>query len=137
MCSLSCLSHNGGIYMTKYNEHDDVFTLTADDDAATVNLGGSWRMPTYDEIRDFFSGCKFVHIYLDEYQQLGYFIIGPNGNYIFLPDGEYWTSTLQNTHGEAWAFLPEHGGDYVVSEYLDYDKTTDRYNGLYIRPVCE
>lgn len=43
---------NGGISaknLTKYNSTDGLRTLEASDDAATVNMGSGWRMPTYDE----------------------------------------------------------------------------------------
>ena len=35
--------------MTKYNSDDGKVTLEAVDDAATVNMGAGWRMPTNDE----------------------------------------------------------------------------------------
>ena len=35
--------------MTKYNSTDGKTTLDAEDDAATANWGGDWRMPTEDE----------------------------------------------------------------------------------------
>ena len=37
--------------MTKYNATDGLTTLEAVDDAAVVNWGGSWRMPTTDEFQ--------------------------------------------------------------------------------------
>lgn len=52
-------------------------------DAATVNLGDSWRMPTREEMQELVANCtwewvKYNNIY-------GYKIVGKNGNSIFLP----------------------------------------------------
>lgn len=56
-------------------------------DAATVNLGEDWRMPTKDEINELINKCKW------EWTQIaninGYRVTGPNGNSIFLPAAGY------------------------------------------------
>lgn len=38
--------------MTKYNSRDKLTTLELEDDAAHVNMGGLWRMPTVDEAEE-------------------------------------------------------------------------------------
>ena len=38
--------------MTKYNKEDGLTVLESIDDAATVNWGNQWRMPTADEIME-------------------------------------------------------------------------------------
>lgn len=52
-------------------------------DAATVNLGSDWRMPTESEMRELVDKCTW------EWTQIsginGYKVSGPNGNSIFLP----------------------------------------------------
>lgn len=59
-------------------------------DAATVNLGSDWRMPTYTEINELKTNCNW------EWSQIngknGYVVTGPNGNSIFLPAAGYNTS---------------------------------------------
>ena len=48
-------SNNGGhtaADMTKYNRTDGKTVLEASDDAATANMGGSWRMPTEAEFNE-------------------------------------------------------------------------------------
>lgn len=42
-------SNEDGSVMTKYNETDGKTVLDPEDDAATVNMGSSWRMPTKDD----------------------------------------------------------------------------------------
>ncbi|MDO4818942.1 MAG: hypothetical protein Q3994_01020 [Prevotella sp.] len=43
--------------MTKYNSSDNKHRLTSDDDVASQELGGSWRMPTAEEFDKLISGC--------------------------------------------------------------------------------
>lgn len=52
---------NGATY-TKYNNIDGKSTLDSVDDAATVNLGGKWHMPTDVQIYELFnsSNCTSV-----------------------------------------------------------------------------
>ena len=49
---------------TKYNATDGLTTLEPEDDAAHVNMGGDWRMPTYD---DFIELLENTDIYLYDY----------------------------------------------------------------------
>ncbi|MCH5241803.1 MAG: hypothetical protein J1F67_05195 [Muribaculaceae bacterium] len=42
---------------TKYNSTDGLRTLQPEDDAARVNMGSSWRMPTFDEILELYNAC--------------------------------------------------------------------------------
>ena len=44
-------SNDDGSVMTKYNSTDGKTVLDASDDAATVNMGSNWRMPTDAEFR--------------------------------------------------------------------------------------
>ncbi|MCQ2346331.1 MAG: fibronectin type III domain-containing protein [Paludibacteraceae bacterium] len=43
--------------ITKYNSADNKNRLTSDDDVATHELGGSWRMPTAKEFDKLVAGC--------------------------------------------------------------------------------
>ena len=38
--------------MTKYNDTDGLTTLESSDDPAQVLMGGGWRLPTYDEMKE-------------------------------------------------------------------------------------
>lgn len=92
---------------TKYTWDDNVVILEPADDAATVNWGGNWRMPTQDELAELKSNCNWLWTTQDNIN--GWRVKGPNGNSIFLPaagsiyDGHlayvgeigcYWTSSL-------------------------------------------
>ncbi len=108
---------------TKYTIASGLTTLTADDDAATANLGSEWRMPTYSEQKELIDKCTWEKITLHGRQ--GYYIVGPNGKSIFLPSYSYWSSTLAPGYNDLCA-------------YEMYGKQTgvyERYYGCFIRPV--
>ncbi len=52
--------------MTKYNydpefgKVDDIYSLSPDDDAAIVHLGGKWRMPTHEECSELVKKCYWM-----------------------------------------------------------------------------
>lgn len=46
---------------SKYNASDSKTVLDPEDDAAHVNMGGNWRMPTFDEYKEL---CLNTDIYL-------------------------------------------------------------------------
>lgn len=77
-------------HMTKYYETDCKTVLDPEDDAATVNLGGDWRMPTeaeFEELMD--SGnCTWQWTTLNGVQ--GCKVTSKkNGNSIFLPAAKF------------------------------------------------
>ena len=63
-------------------------------DAARVNLGSDWRMPTEGEMKELINNCNW------EWSQVngvnGYKVMGKNGNSIFLPASGEYRSTLSN-----------------------------------------
>lgn len=97
--------------MTKYNTTDGKTILDLDDDAAYVNWGDKWRMPSKEEVDELTQQCNWI--WTTHNNVNGYKVTGPNGNSIFLPaagykgagptypageDGLYWTSTLEKGH---------------------------------------
>ena len=54
-------------------------------DAAHVNLGNGWRMPSNTELQELIKNCEWE--WVKSGNTLGYKITGKNGNYIFLPAG--------------------------------------------------
>lgn len=57
--------------------------LTKEYDAASVNLGGKWRMPTEKEMNELITKCKWFPRSFKDVN--GFIVQGPNGNTIFLP----------------------------------------------------
>ena len=97
--------------LTKYNTTDGKTVLDLDDDAAYVNWGGNWRMPSKEEVNELTQQCSWI--WTTHNNVYGYKVTGPNGNSIFLPaagykgagptytageDGLYWTITLEKGH---------------------------------------
>jgi len=113
-----------------YNGFTDNKTqLDPEDDAAYVNLGSDWCMPTYANIQELLDNCTTEWTTINSVN--GWRFTGPNGNSIFLPAagcinadvpsavgmwGYYWSSTFSlNDENEdyAWMLLsfPNSGAD--------------------------
>ena len=130
--------------LTKYNSSDGKLILDAEDDAAIVNWGGKWRMPTTEEQQELLNNCTW-----DWTTQNGVYgckVIGPNGNSIFLPaagymdegtldfaglGGAYWSSSFDTSNSNNAYYVY-----FFTSDDLDYDRDL-RYYGITVRPVCE
>ena len=134
-CNNSHYGYNG---FTDYKT-----TLELSDDAAHVNWGGAWRMPTkaeQDELREL---CTWT--WTTQNGVNGYTVTGSNGNSIFLPAagyrydsslylagsyGNYWSSSLYTDDPSgAW------GVDFYSSGVGRYGNL--RNYGFSVRPVCQ
>ena len=119
--------------------------LTLERDAAHVNLGGNWRMPTKAECQELIDNCDAS--WTENYNGTGVagriFTSRVNGNSVFFPAaglceysfvydvgsyGDYW-STSWSSSSDAW-------GLYFYSGY-QYLDVYDRYAGYSVRGVCE
>ena len=127
--------------LSKYNESDGKRTLEADDDAATVNLGRPWRIPTSKEVKELIDKCTRKWTTVNGIN--GYRVIGPNGNHIFLPaaggskgDGCNWPSgeygVYMSSHTNIWSTCISL--QFSPKEYICYDYCL-RFQGISIRPV--
>lgn len=123
--------------LTKYNTKsyygtvDNKTVLELEDDAAYVNMGKEWRMPTYDELDELRRKCTWI--WISQNGVCGYEVTGPNGNSIFLPSscdgsrhsdgacgmGEYWTSSLTEES-------PTYARNFIINEY-HYGFDTEYY----------
>ena len=116
--------------------------LTSVYDAASVNWGGTWRMPTFGEIKELNEKCSWRWTTMKGVS--GYKVTGLNGNSIFLPaagnliDGShngagsyahYWSTTPYGDSSEAYYLY-----FYSNSHYSTYSY---RYYGFTVRPVSE
>ena len=134
-----CNDSNGKSW-SKYNSGD--VKLESTDDAATVNLGGSWRMPTHDEWKDLNTKCKWDWISQNGIN--GYKVSASNGNWIFLPAAGYRSGTSSydvGSYGNCWSSQVYSGGVYYAwrvgfySGYRSPDNYDYRYRGFSVRPV--
>ena len=90
--------------LTKYNtaSHygivDNKTQLELSDDAAHVNLGGDWRMPTDAEWAELREQCTWM--WTTQNGVNGYTVTGPNGKSIFLPAAGYRSGNSLREVGE-------------------------------------
>lgn len=119
---------------------DGKTTLDPEDDAAAVNWGGTWRMPTHNDWVELRDNCTWTLVTgYNGTDKNGYEVKSKtNGNSIFLPatvgdNGNYW----QNAQP---AYMPEsaHFTLFLTTKTLiNVDQIKLRYVGLSVRPVCE
>lgn len=98
-------------------------------DAATANWGSKWRMPTRKEFDELINECTWN--YTTHNGKHCYKVTGPNGNSIFLPSMEYWSSSN---------IYDSNSINSDLSDYFSGKKiyaTADRYLGKFVRPVCD
>lgn len=118
-------------------------------DAATVNMGAPWQMPSETQQIELRQYCSRQIIYQDDIIT-GELVTGPNGNSIFVPianfyrdklvdsrAGHYWSSSLSssdNCHAVVLGFSPS---------YYDIQRGRDLYfyygplfEGRSVRAVC-
>ena len=112
--------------------------LTAAYDAATVNWGDEWRIPTLDEIQELLDRCTWS--WTTQKGIYGRKIIGPNGNSIFLPAAGYHIgSSIESvgSYGGYWSATPNN--DPVNAYYLNLKSGKSlvgrSIGGLTVRPV--
>ncbi len=127
-----------------YNGFTDGKTvLDPEDDAAHVNLGGKWRMPTDDEWTELRENCTWS--WTTQNGVDGYLVTGPNGNSIFFPaagnrnntnlddagsNGNYWSSSLNTGFPSCAMGVGFRFGSVLRNLY-------DRSLGQSVRPVTE
>ena len=139
--------------LTKYNTNkhagtvDNKTQLELTDDAAYMNWGGSWRMPTDAEWTELREQCTWTWITLNRIN--GYSVTSKlNGNSIFLPAagyrgdgslnyagsyGYYWSSSLGgSSRYEPW--LVYFDSSSVIRK--DHNYPYYRSGGQSVRPVC-
>ncbi len=129
--------------MTKYCAVDNKTILDQEDDAAYVNWGRDWRMPTNEEQKELIDNCKWTWTALNGVN--GYMVTSKiNGNSIFLPAAGYILSEkLRNagTNGYCWSSsLRTSNSSYASS--LSYSTTVGysynyRYYGNSVRAVYD
>ncbi len=116
-------------------------------DAARANWGGTWRLPTVDEIKELTDMCEWKRTTYGGTK--GYKVIGPNGNSIFLPAagvrfnfrlrfagkmGCYWSATPKKNNADKAYYLYFGCSFFFSGRGSD---STDRGDGQSVRPVSE
>ncbi|MBR5634572.1 MAG: pilus assembly protein N-terminal domain-containing protein, partial [Prevotella sp.] len=126
----------------KYNLSGGLTELALEDDAAYVNWGSNWRMPSLEQIQELIDNCNWEWTTLNG-------VYGrkatskKNGNSIFLPGagyrfdaslgdagswGYYWSRTLYTSDANSAYYLDFGSGSVYWNYYY-------RYRGRSVRPV--
>ena len=131
---------------SSFGDVDNKARLDFEDDAARVNWGGSWRIPTIEEWRELHNNCTWVWTKENGWGGWGgYWVTSNKEGYtdksIFIPttgyhneegswwgSGHYWSATLLNSNNG--------NGVCVWSSKIEW-KSYSRCYGLAIRPVCD
>ena len=134
-CSNSDYGANGFV--------DNKWSLDLEDDAAYVNWGPSWRMPSQAHMNELRVSCTWE--WTTQNGVNGYLVTGPNGASLFLPAagwrdssllkgtgkyGQYWSSTLNVGGPNCHAFLLGYDSSSWYDVYISY-----RDRGCTVRPI--
>ena len=136
--------------MTKYctNEKDGTVDnkteLEPTDDAAVVNWGSNWRIPSREQIKELSDKCEWKKITLPGRKKV-FRVTGPNGNVLILPcGGKFLGRGLIDIVGEASALY----WSRTLNTYIDNSSaecitngnvnlTSQRSLGLLVRAIYE
>ena len=80
------------------------------DDAAHVRMGGKWRMPTYDELKELFNNTTWELETINEVQGM-MFISNINNKRLFVPFAGYWYNgnfSAAGSYANVWSSQVHH-----------------------------
>lgn len=138
-----------GVYATitkyctsrSYGSIDRLTQLELSDDAAHVNWGRDWRMPTYEEQKELRNKC--IWKWTTQNGVNGYQVISKlNGNSIFLPATGYRYANSVRRKGKLcflWSsslFYDQYAFCLTSPTVVEKVFNNYRYYGLCVRPVC-
>ena len=137
--------HYSNSAFTKYNETDGKTVLDLEDDAAYVNMGGRWHMPSKEQIKELITNTEATWVI--DYNGSGasgkLLTSNINGNKLFLPACGYLfneSHIMINIFGRFWSNSISHS-NIEESFYLSFDSSTTyvcdgfRYMGRCVRGV--
>lgn len=119
--------------------------LTLEQDAAHVNLGGNWRMPTKAEFDELIDNCTYS--WTDDYNGTGVagkvFTSKVNGKSVFFPAPGNYNGSYLGDAGSRGNYWSASWGEYSSAWNLfflseGYNLGTDEvFYGFSVRAVCE
>lgn len=97
-----------GETFTKYNTTDNKVVLDAEDDAASVNMGGEWHMPTKGQCEELLNTTYVTNTWVENYNGSGVngrlFTSVSNSNTLFIPAAGNCDGGKVNNVGE-WGYV--------------------------------
>ena len=145
---------NGATYntLTKYCSNSDYGAngfvdnkkeLDPEDDAAYVNWGSSWRMPTMAQFQELVENCTWQ--LTTQNGVVGQLAKGPNGKTLFLPSANYYYNSslsAEDITGDYWSREGGYSSSFLAFDlYFEsagnvyWDDFIFRCDGLTVRPV--
>ena len=126
---------------SRYGTVDGKTELDPEDDAAYLNWGDNWRIPTHDQVSELYMKCTWTWTTRNGVN--GYSVTGPNGASLFLPAAGYcWLSRLESIGFESgyWSrTLDFRNPDEAYNMFFDleyqYWGGNYRYKGFPVRAV--
>ena len=127
---------------SNYTYTSNPSTLPMSNDAARVNWGGSWRMPTKAEQDELRTNCTWT--WTTQNGVKGYKVTSKsNSNSIFLPAaGDFYGTSLydEGSKGYYWSSSLYDNSSYAYYlSFTSYDVgrySNNRFRGQSVRPVC-
>lgn len=129
---------------SSYGFVDNKTVLEPEDDVAHVKWGGSWRMPTSEEIDELVNNCSWIWTARNGVK--GYVVTSnATGSSIFLPatgcrfdeiidycgsDGNYWSASLKESYNA-------HASNLLFSRFFRGGVNDGRNRGFSVRPVTD
>ena len=110
-------SENGTTTMTKYNSTDGKTVLDPEDDAAHVNMGDTWKMPTKEQVTELFK----------ETTQELYAKLTDDSEPVKVANGVY----NENDGFVSWTYIDGHTSGEVYGK-LSYMKLISKTNGNFL-----
>lgn len=134
-------------FMKKVGIFDNNGQIKSIYDPASKEWGSKWRIPTEKEFKELQEECTWV---LLEYKgNMGFYITGPNGNSIFLPNNEWGTYLTANDKSFLARIIGNRNYNYSERKYgtVQYSigiqdgfassAARSYYSFSYIRPVFD
>ena len=127
---------------SSYGTVDNKKELDPEDDAAVVNWGEDWRMPSVEQLDELMTKCTWTWTTMNGVY--GGLVTGPNGNTLFLPAagsrfdsshydagsfGFYWSRSLYQVFPHSAFSVTYDSSEYVAVLHLN------RTCGVPVRPV--
>lgn len=129
----------------KYYNNGGKTELDLEDDAAYMNWGEGWRMPSDAQLKELSTNCTWTW----DSTKKGYNVVGPNNCSLFLPAagdrnegslinagsyGHYWSRSLNTSYSRYAYYLRFNSSSIDWYDYFRYYKCY-RCDGFSVRPV--
>ena len=136
--------------MKKYNNTDNLEVLEPEDDAARVNWGEGWKMPTSEQIGELKANTRVYRVEDDgvPYFKLISIVEGYTDKFIFIPItrsnynditkpegsiGEFWSASLDSE--KVFRAMSYHCINILPGMAMPMTLPANRYMGIPVRPV--